>query len=130
MNTAFWRRPDNSSTQWCSRPGQSLGDSRQEWPESIRMSVHASSHLSVLSLKRFNTWAGEPAAITFSGMSRVTTEFAPTTAPRPIVTGPITVTLSPSQTLEPMITAPPEDNERCTVETDGRLCASTPLYVP
>ena len=45
---------------------------------------------------------GEPAAIVYGGMSRVTTEPAPTTAPSPMVTPLVTTTIAPSQQSFPM----------------------------
>lgn len=52
------------------------------------------------------TRAGEPAANTFGGMSRVTTEWAPITEPFPTVTPGMTATFRPSHTLFPMTVGP------------------------
>ncbi len=54
----------------------------------------------------FSTLAGAPAAIENSGMSLVTTELAPMTERRPMVTPLVTTTLAPSHTLSPKVTGP------------------------
>ncbi len=54
----------------------------------------------------FSTRAGAPAAIENGGTSSVTTEFAPITLRRPIVTPLVTTTCAPNQTLSPITTGP------------------------
>lgn len=59
----------------------------------------------ILSQNRFFiTLAGLPTATQYGGISLVTIEPAPTTAPSPIVTPERTMTLSAIQTLFPMTT--------------------------
>src|SRR6202035_5879379 len=88
---------------------------------------HALSHEPVLELKILMGLAGAPATMVLAGTTPLTTEFAPTIAPLPIVAGPMITELSPIHTFSPMTTGPPPPSRRYAGASSGLLCAS-PLY--
>lgn len=61
------------------------------------------------------TRAGAPTAIAFSGMSLVTTEPAPITAPRPIRTPANTITPVPSQASSSITMSPLDCSGWCAI---------------